>query len=58
MTLNKTFKNIGVMAIGFSFGVAAEKVSAMTKKEESEETIDEVVTEDFENEVVENSEKE
>ena len=44
--------------MGFSFGVAAEKVSAMTKKEESEETIDEVVTEDFENEVVENSEKE
>lgn len=56
MTLSKIFKTAGLIAIGFSFGVAAKKVSAMTKKtEKSEEVTDEVTTEDFESEVTDDS---
>lgn len=57
MTLANIFKTVGLIAVGIGFGVAAEKVSA-AKKEKSEEVADEVTTEDFESEVVEDSEEE
>ena len=56
MTLSKFFKAATLVAVGFTFGAAAEKLSAVAKKEEkSEEMTSEVVTEDFENEVTEDS---
>lgn len=59
MTLKTFFKAAGLVAAGFSFRVATEKLSAVTKKEkESEEVADEVTTEDFESEVAEDSEEE
>lgn len=54
MTLANIFKAAGLVAAGFGIAVAAEKVSA-AKKEKSEEVADEVTTEDFENEVTEDS---
>ena len=54
MTLANILKTTGLIAAGFGLAVAAEKVSA-AKKEKSEEVADEVTTEDFENEVTEDS---
>ena len=59
MTLNKIFKTASLLMAGFSFGVAAEKLSAVVKKDEkTEEVADEVTTEDFSSEVAEDSEEE
>lgn len=56
MTFKKFLKAAGLVAAGFTFGAAAEKLSAVAKKEEkSEEMTDEVTTSDFESEVVEDS---